>query len=440
LGSNEQLKRQLGVRTAIALIVSEVIAVGIFLYPAKMARSLGSPFWLLVVWLAMGLAALCGGFTYAELASRFPQAGGGYVYLREGYGRAIAFLYGWKVFLVLDPGLTAALAVGLAGYAAHVVALSPLQQKVVAIGAVMVLAGANIIGVRFGARVIQGLTVIKLLLLLLIALWGALSDQGNWANLHPFVAQQVGADPLTIGLAGGLVGAFFAFGGWWDVSKMAGEMREPRRDLPRALVAGIAIVTIFYILMSLVFMYLVPSFLIATDGAFVAQLGSVLGGPIGERIVSAFVVAIIFGSLGAYLMVAPRVYYAMASDGLFFRRVSEVHPRLGTPAVAIALQAVFASILVAVGNFDQIVGYFFFVTILFVAVTVAAIFVFRRRDGAPEGYSATLYPLSPIVFSVIVSILLVLIAMRDPRQSFLGVGVVLLGLPIYYLLFRKRRT
>jgi APA family basic amino acid/polyamine antiporter len=440
LESTNNLKRQLGLRTAVALIVGEVIAAGIFLTPAGMTKSLGSPFWLLVVWVAMGAAALCGAFCYAELAGRFPAAGGGYVYLREAFGRPIAFLYGWKVFLVLDPGLTAALAVGLASYASYRLPMSPVSQKATGIAAVLILAAANIVGVRLGARVIQALTAVKLILLSLLAAWGLLSMQGTWNNFHPLVAQHTGSDPLILGLAAGLVGGFFAFGGWWDVSKMAGEMRDPRRDLQRALFVGILIVTFFYILMSAVFVYLVPTNLINPDSAFVAQVGEVLGGPIGGRIVSSIVVVIIFGSLAAYLMVAPRVYYALASDGLFFRQVARVHPRFGTPALAIALQATFASILVAIGNFDQIVAYFFFVTVLFLALTIVAVFVLRLRHGRPEGYAATLYPLSPIIFLVIIGILLFLLAMKNPKQSFLGVAVVLCGLPFYYLLFRKKKS
>lgn len=428
----------MGLRTAVALIVGEVIAVGIFLTPADMTRTVGSPFWLLVIWLSMGALAICGAFCYGELAARFPQAGGGYVYLREAYGRPVAFLYGWKVFLVLDPGLTATLAVGLASYLAYLVPLPDWRVKAAAIGAIWLMALGNILGARLGAWVIQGLTVIKLGLLALIVVWGFLGGRGDWANLTPFVAQHPGSTAFAAAMGGGLISAFYAFGGWWDVSKMAGEMRNPQRDLPRALTIGVLVVTVVYTLTSLVFMFLVPVAQVTSGETFAAQAGEVLFGPWGGKVFSAIVVISVFGSLAAYLMVAPRVYYALASDGLFFNAIARVSPRFGTPALAIALQAALASILVAFGSFRQIVGYFFFVTVAFIALTVFAIFVFRRRKDSPEpGYRATGYPVTAVIFLVLVLIMLALIGLSSPIQSLIGVGVMLCGLPVYYLLFRK---
>ena len=235
------LKRQLGLRSATALVVGEVIAVGIFLTPAEMAKSLGSPFWLFVVWLVMGLMALSGALCYGSLAARFPEAGGGYVYLREAYGPRLAFLYGWKCLLVMDPGITAALAVGLASYVGYVVSLPPVGEQAVAVGAIAALAAVNIRGVRMGAGVMRWLTFLKLGLLASILLWGVGRGLGDWAHFAPFVAQRPGSAPLAMGLAGGMVAAFFSFGGWWDLSKLAGEVREPARTLPRALAFGVII-------------------------------------------------------------------------------------------------------------------------------------------------------------------------------------------------------
>lgn len=438
-----ELKRQIGLRTATALVVGEVIAVGIFLTPAGMAKSLGSPFWLLVVWLLMGLMALCGALCYGELAARFPEAGGGYVYLREGYGPSVAFLYGWMALLVLDPGLTALFAVGISSYAGYIIPLTPVTAKMVGIGAILLLAALNILGLRIGGGVMQALAALKLGLLALIGVWGFASSAGQFSNFTPLVTQRAGSDPLVAALAGGLVGAFFAFAGWWDVSKLAGEMRDPARTLPRALALGVALITFIYVLTSAVFIYLVPIESVTSPQTFAAQAGEVLFGRAGGQLFAGMVVISVVGSLAAFMLAAPRVYYAMARDGLFFGAVARVHGRFGTPARAIILQAVLACLLVAVGTFDQILAYFFFVTILFIALTVAAVLLLRRREArsgtqsGEAGYRVNGYPFTPLLFLVLVSVLLVLIAMDKPREAFYGILVVALGWPIYRWLFRS---
>lgn len=431
------LKRQIGLRTATALVVGEVIAVGIFLTPAGMAKSLGSPMWLLLIWLVMSAMALCGALCYGELAARFPEAGGGYVYLREAYGPPLAFLYGWMAFLVMDPGITAALAVGMAGYAGYSFNLSPVMVKAVAIGAIIVLAIVNIRGVRPGAWLMRWLALLKLGLLLLVLLWSFGFQLGDWSNFTPFMAQRAHSNPLVRALAGGLVAAFFSFGGWWDVSKLAGEVRRPAYTLPRALAYGVMIVTLVYILTSAVFIYLVPLDRVSSGETFAAQAGEALFGRIGGQVFSTIVVVAVLGSLAGIIMSAPRVYFAMARGGLFIPAAAWIHPRFGTPARAVALQAALASLLVAVGTFNEIVSYFIFVVVIFIALTVAAIFVLRRRAGALE-YQTPGYPVTLAVFLLLVILLLVLLGGNNPRQAFLGVGVVALGLPVYDLLFRRQ--
>jgi APA family basic amino acid/polyamine antiporter len=433
--SSPHLKRQLGLWSATALVVGEVIAVGIFLTPAQMSKSIGSPLWIAIVWLGVGAMSLCGALCYGELAARFPEAGGGYVYLREAYGPRLAFLYGWKSFLVMDPGLTAALAIGLASYAGYIVHLSPVGTKAVALAAVWSLALANMRGIKLGAALLRWLTVFKLGLLGVIILWAIGGRLGDWNNLLPIVAQREGSGPLVGALAGGMVAAFFSFGGWWDLSKLAGEVREPVKTLPRALAFGVATVTGVYLLTSLVFLYLVPVERVTSGETFAAQAGDVLFGRAGEQIFSAVVIVSVFGSLAAVIMSAPRVYYAMARDHLFVPAAAALHPRFGTPARAIALQAVMASLLVALGTFDQIIAYFVFVTVVFIALTVVAVFVLRR--GGRSTYSMPGYPLVPVVFLILVGALLVMMAAGNPKQSLYGVAVVALGLPVYQLLFRK---
>jgi len=434
-----QLKRQIGVRTATALVVGEVIAVGIFLTPAGMAKALGSPMWLLVVWLVMGGMALCGALCYGELAARYPQAGGGYVYLREAYGSAVAFMYGWMAFLVMDPGLTAALAVGLASYAGFGLNLSPWGIKVLAIVTIATVALINIRGVRLGAGFVRILTFLKLGLLAFVFLWGFGFQLGDWSNFTPFVAQRPNSAPLLGALAAGLIGAFFSFAGWWDLGKLAGEVRDPTRTLPRALTYGVIIVTAVYILTSAAFIYLVPLGSVTSGETFAAQAGEVLFGRVGGLVFSLVVVIAVLGSLSAVVMSAPRVYFAMARDGVFLKAAASIHPKYETPARAIAFQAVLASLLVIMGSFNEIVSYFVFVVVVFIFLTVAALFKLRRREPVGVGYLTPGYPLTPIIFLALTVLLLVLIGANNPTQALLGVVVVALGLPVYIFLFRHQR-
>lgn len=425
-----------------ALVVGEVVGVGIFLTPADMAKALGSPFWILVVWTAMGLMAATGALCYGELAARHPEAGGGYAYLREAYGRAPAFLYGWKSLVVMDPGLTAALAIGLASYVRAATGLDALAQPVIAIGTIALVAAVNIAGARIGAGVLRALTALKLLLLAAIVLLAFGARLGDWAHFTPFVAQRAGSPPLAGALAGGVVAAFFSYGGWWDTTKVAGEVKDPARTLPRALVAGVAIVTAMYILTSAAFIYLVPIEDVASGEAFAAQAGAVLFGAAGARVLAWIVVVAVFSSLAGLMMAAPRVYFAMAQDGLFPHAVAAVHPRFGTPARAILLQAALASVLVLAGSFRQVIAYFIFVTVGFIGLTVAGLFVLRRRERGSDaaGFRAPWYPLTPLTFLALVAILLAMLASQNPREAALGVAVMALGWPVYRGLYGRTRT
>jgi len=319
-----------------------------------------------------------------------------------------------------------------------VVPLSVGAQKVVAVMTIAGLAGVNVIGVRLGARVMQWFTALKLGALGLIALLALALRAGHWSNFVPFVAQHPGSDPLFSALAQALVGAFFAFGGWWEISKLAGEARDPERTVPRALALGVAAVAAVYVLTSAVFLYLVPLERVTSGEAFAAQVGSVLFGAAGAKIFAAIVIIAVLGSLLALLMALPRVYYAMANDGVFFKAAGTLHPRFGTPARAIAIQATLASVLVVSGSFNQILAYFIFVTVLFLALTVAGLFVVRRRSPHEGGaaYRTPGYPVTPIVFLALVAVLLFLLAGHNPLQAALGLGIVALGAPVYFGLFR----
>ena len=433
------LKRQIGLLTATALVVGEVVGVGIFLTPAKMTKSVGSPFAVLVVWLVAGAMALCGALCFGELAARRPEAGGSYVYLRDAYGPPLAFLYGWMGLLVLDPGLTAALAVGAASYVAFATALSPLLTKALAVALVVALALVNIRGVRLGGWLVRWLTVLKLALLLFIVVWGFGMRLGDFSHFAPFVAQREGSAPLALALAGAMVSAFFSFGGWWDLSKLGGEVRQPERTLPRAYTYGLLSVVAVYILTSAAFIYLVPPERVTSGEAFAAQAGEALFGRAGALIFTVVVVVAVVGSLAAFTMSAPRVYFAMARDGLFFPAVARLHPRYGTPALAIVIQTALAIVLVLLGAFDDIIAYFLFAVVLFIGLAVAALFVLRREGGA-VGFRVPLYPAPAFVYLLLTALLLFLFASNSPLQAFAGVLVVALGLPFYYLVFRRGRA
>ena len=419
----------------VALLVGQVIAVGIFLTPAGMAKSVGSPFWLFVIWILIGAMTLSGALCYGELAARFPEAGGSYVYLREIWGKAVAFLYGWMDLLVLDPGLTATLAVGLTSYFVYLIPLSPIGKQIFAISVVIILGFVNILGAKISADILKLLTVLKIATLLFIIAFGFLGGFGNWNNFTPFFA--VPTDTFGA-FAGGIVGAFFAFAGWWEVTRIAGEVENPQKNLPKALALGVIAITIIYILTSAVFFYLISLGNVTSDETFAAQAGEVLFGKIGGVVFASIVVISVFGSLVAYLMVSPRVYYAMAKDGLFFKRFSELHPRFGTPHRATIIQIVLACILILSGTFEQIISYFFFVVVFFIALTVTGLFKIHKTEFS--GYKTILYPFTPIFFLLITAIVLLLIAMKNPFQSFLGVAVVLLGLPVYHFVLRQKNA
>jgi APA family basic amino acid/polyamine antiporter len=411
------------------------VGVGIFLTPAGMARSLASPALVFLVWAFMGTAALCGALSFGELAARYPEAGGSYVYLREAYGPAVAFLYGWKCLLVMDPGLTAALATGLGAYAQAT--LPGLPPKAMALAAIVTIAAANIVGVRLAGAIGHGLAVAKIALLLGLVVWGFASGAGDAAHFVPFFARRAGAGPLVPAFAGALVLAFFSFGGWWEAAKIAGEVHDPRRVLPRALALGVGVVSLLYASVSAAFLYLVPIGAAGSDETFAAQAGVALFGPSGGRALSALVVVFVAGTLFAFMTFAPRLYYAMARDGAAPSFAGRIDPRTGTPVLAIALQAALAAGLVVVGSFDTIVAYFVFVTVAFLALTVAGLYRLPPPDFA--AYRVLGWPWTPLVFLAMLLVMLALLGAGSPRQALLGLAVVAAGIPAYRLFVAPRR-
>ena len=414
-------------------MVGGTVGVGIFLTPAGMARSLASPALVLLVWAFMGTAAVCGALSFGGLAARYPEAGGAYVYLREAWGPRVAFLYGWKCLLVMDPGLTAALATGLGAYAAA--ALPGLAPKAVALVAIATVAAANCLGVRLATTLGHALAVAKIALLLGLVAWGFGSGAGDASHFVPFFERRPGAPPFVPALAGALVLAFFSFGGWWEAAKLAGEVRDPRRALPRALALGVGAVTLLYASTSAVFLYLVPIGREGSPETFAAQAGAALFGPSGARVLSGLVALFVLGTLFAFMTFAPRLYYAMARDGAAPAFAGRLGPRTGAPVAAIAVQAALAATLAVLGTFETIVAYFVFVTVAFLALTVAGLYRL-----APAGPAARVpgWPTTPLVFLAMLLAMLALLGAGSPLQAALGVVVVVAGAPVYRVVAASR--
>jgi APA family basic amino acid/polyamine antiporter len=423
------LSRQLGLGAATAAVAGEAIAVGIFLTPASMAQMLGSPALIFLVWIAMGVTAAFGALCYGDLASRFPAVGGAYIYLRESYGEMPAFLYGWMSLLVMDPGLTAALAIGLTSYVAYIVPIAGFHAKLLGLGVVCLLAIINMLNARAGAALLQLTTWLKISILALLPLWAMASHAGRFSNMVPLVDRRPGSPPLLQAVAGATMAAFFSFGGWWDASKLAGEVRDPQRTLPRAFILGVSLVTLVYMMVSGAFLYVVPLEKVTSDLTFVSQFGNALFGRWGARLLAAIVALCVLGSLSVLMMAAPRAYFAMARDGVFLKSVGRTNTRFGTPERAICMQAALASIFILVANFEAILGYFMFPTVMFVGLTVATIF-----KHSPERWRFT----AATVFIVFILAVLTLVAIRAPLSAALGTGIVLAGIP-FWLAVKARR-
>jgi APA family basic amino acid/polyamine antiporter len=421
--------RQLGLAGTIAVVTGESIALGIFLTPAAMAKSLGSPLLLTAIWCGMGLITMCGALCYSELAVRFPHAGGEYVYLREGYGTRIAFLYGWMSAAVLDPGLAAALAMGCTPYILSLFGISPHIQLWIPALILIGLAVLNYVGTHLSRRVMSTANLLKIAVLLCLVAWAWLSGHSSTSNLLPLAQRRPGSEPIFGAIAGATVNAFFSFGGWWEAGKVAGEVRNPRRNLPLAFTYGVLIVTAVYLLVTFAFLSVVPLDRIVSNTAFVAQFGEALFGNLGGKILSACVLLSVLGGLMALTLAAPRVYYAMAKDGAFFAAFGRLHPRFQTPANAVLLQTTLSLLILSFGAFDRILSFIIFSAICFLALSAATLF--RLREPVTRWW----YPAAPILFLLGCTIINLLILMHDPIPAIVGLAAVLCGDPIRRIFF-----
>jgi APA family basic amino acid/polyamine antiporter len=448
--TERQSGRQMGVWAATAVVTGEAISLGIFLTPAAMAKSLGSPALLGAVWGGMAVMTMAGALCFTELAVRNPHDGGEYVYLRRGFGRRVAFLYGWMAAVVMYPGVAAALSVGTAPY---VQALVPLPAWLAAAVPALILLGLgalNYFGTRLSSGVMTTLNWLKVPVLLGLAGWALIcvlrSGFGALAHLEPLTVRRAGSDPLMEAIAGAAISAFFCFGGWWEAGKIAGQVRNPERTLPIAFTGGVLIVAAIYILLSFAFVAVVPMEQIQTNTAFVAQFGLALFGAAGGLVLSACVVLCVLGGLMVLSMAVPRVTYALArdqasegaSDGVrstgALAKFGRLHPRFGTPANSVLLQTGMALLVLTLGAFDRILAFMIFSAVVFLALTVATLF--RVITPVRRWW----FPLAPIVFLAGSGLLAAMLLMHSLGPSLLGAAVVLVGLPVRWLLVRGKGT
>ncbi|HEX5109748.1 MAG TPA: amino acid permease [Vicinamibacterales bacterium] len=425
--------RRLGAWAATAMVVTQVVGVGIFLTPATMIRTLGRTESTLVVWAVMGTLSAAGALCYAELATRFPRAGGGYVFLREAFGPRVAFIYGWMTLLVIDPGLTAALGIGLAQYLLATLGESSRQIVPTAIATIVGFGLLTLGGIALGARVMRWTAAAKLVIVAALAAAAVVRAAGG----SPPPLQGLSAGLTTDALASAVIAAFFAFGGWWELGRMAGEIESPQRTMPIALVGGIGLVTIIYALASVAFILVSAGPVPATDDALVSVVGTRLFGDAAGRLLAAMVVVAVAGSLAATLLGAPRVYLAMARDGVFPHRLARFDSARGTSPVLTLLQATLACGFVLLGTFNEILGYFVPSAVLFLGLSAAAVLVLPRSHGDATVFRAPLHPLPIVLFLMLIVGVLTLFFVGQPRQTMIGAAVLAAGIPVSYAVIRR---
>lgn len=431
----ERLPRRLGPWSTGAVTVGIMIGSGVFRVPAAVAAQTGSPGVMLLVWVVGALVALCGALSLAEVAALFPRAGGMYVYLREAYGPLTAFLFGW-LYLIIIPTGAGAIALVFAEYLSRLVPLTPGQVRLAAAALIVLLAAAQYRSLRFGAAIQNVSTAAKVLAIVALTVAAFVLGRGDgaWAaggTIHP----------VTWGGFGlGLVTVLWAYNGWQDVTCLSGEVRDPRRALPRALVGGTFAVAIVYLLANAAYLHVLPLSAMASSPLVAADVAVRLVGPVGAALVAALVCISTFGALNAVLMAIPRVFWAMADDGLFFRFVAAVHPRYRTPHMAITATAVLSVVYLALQTFEQLIEAFILASLPFWALSVASVFVFRRRrPEAPRVYRTPGYPVVPLLFVAAMVMLVANSLAAHPEATVTSLGAVLAGVPLYYA-WRRRRS
>lgn len=427
--SEGRLPRRLGGWSTTAVTVGIMIGSGIFRVPAVAAAATGTPHAMLLAWVIGGLVAMCGALALAEVAALYPDAGGMYVYLREAYGPLTAFLFGW-LYLIIMPAGAGAIALVFAEYLGRLSPLTAGQVRGVAALLILLLAAAQYRSIRFGAAIQNVSTVAKVLAILTMTgaafLLGA-PGGGAWSTGPTAAAATWGGFGL------GVVAVLWAYNGWQDVTCLSGEVRDPGRALPRAIVGGTLSVVVIYLLANAAYLRVLSIDEVARSPLVAADMAVRLVGPIGSALIAALVCVSTFGSLNAVIMATPRVFWAMADDGLFFRTVAAVHPRYRTPHMAITALAGLAIVYLALRSFEQLIEAFVLASLPFWALAVASVITLRRRHpDLPRAYRTPGYPLVPLLFVGAIAALLANSLWKHPEATVTSFGAVAAGVPLYY--------
>ncbi len=431
-----QLLRALGWWETTAIAMGIMIGTAIFLVPSSVTREVGSPGPALAVWVGGGVLSLFGALSFAELAGMMPQAGGQYVYLREAYGSLVSFLCGWSFFLAAQSGGISVLAVGFAEFLAEFMPLSTWELRAAAAGSIVVFTAINYVGVKEGGRVQSLLTGLKVGALVALILLGYLLVHGPVARAGNFPARPGSSFVASFGVA--MVGVLWAYEGWNACTFAAGEVKNPQRNVPLALVLGTLAVIVLYVGLNLVYYRVLTVPEVAASSRVGADAAVRIFGHTGSLLVTLLIIISTLGSLNGSILAAPRVYYAMAKDGLFFRWCAAVHPRFRTPHLALLFQGFWGFLLVAMGTYEQLFTYVIFAAWMFYALTGLAVIVLRRkRPGAVRPYRVFGYPWVPIAFVLTSAWFIVNTLVEKPVESGLGAIMVALGIPVYFAWKRR---
>jgi APA family basic amino acid/polyamine antiporter len=447
--AGEELRRGLTLWDTTFLVLGLVLGGGIFLTPSAIAKALPGAGWILTAWIVGGLLSIAGGLVYAELGAMMPRAGGMYLYIREAFGALPAFLYAWLAYFVILAGADAAVAAGFAEYLSvffpglstknvvcHAAGLPISAGQLVAVAAVLVLSATHYVGVREGSRIQGVFTLLIVLALLWLVVGGAI------APAPPAAAPAARASAPLSGAAFGIamVAVFWCYYGWNEIAAVAGEVARPQRNLPAALIFGTGLVTVLYVGVNAVFLKAIPVGELAQTGQPAALASSRLFGPGATVAIALAVTAAAFGCLSAGIVPGPRIVWALAKDGLFPAPFARVHPRFQTPSFAIGVQAALMSILCLSGRYDQLYTYATFAVILAYTATGVCLFVFRRtRPEAPRPYRCWGYPIVPGIFVATSALLAINTVAQQPRETLAGLGILLLGVPVYFWMRGKAK-
>jgi basic amino acid/polyamine antiporter, APA family len=415
-------------------VIGTVIGSGIFLVPGGVLRQAGGhagP--ALLVWVVGGALSLLGALAYGELGAMNPAAGGLYVYLRDAFGPLTAFLYGWTFFLVIATGSAATLAVASTSYLQQFVTLGPIGQKLAAVGLLAIVAAVNVRSTRGSADVQNWSTAIKVGALLVMSAVLLIAPRVAPAETAPFWPASVTRSLLS-GMGLGMIGVLWAYEGWQYVTFSAGEAIDPQRTFPRAIVIGTASLVGIYLFANVGYLAALGTDGVANSNRVAAEAVGAIVGPAAAKLIALVILVSIFSATNGLTISAPRVYFAMAKDGLFFSRLANVHPRYGTPAVSIVAGTVWAMVLAASGTFEQLLTYVVFVGWIFYALGAACVFVLRRtRPQTPRPFRVPGYPFTPLLFIVAAAALVGNTIVTQPGRAAVGIAVVLAGVPVYFV-------